>query len=430
MKSSLFEGKEMYGLIERLFPICRSITGNGVRQTLAILGEYMDGLNMYEVPTGENCFDWTIPNEWNISDAFIEDNSGQRIVDFKRNNLHVLNYSVPVEGAFTLDELKPHLYTLPNQPDAIPYKTSYYKERWGFCMSHNQFQTLKNKKYRVKIDSKLTPGSLTYADKLLHGDEETEVLISTYVCHPSMANNELSGPALAVGLYNFLAKRKNRYTYRFIFVPETIGAIAYLSKNLEEMKKKTIAGFQLTCVGDNRGYSYIPSRTGKTIADKIAKHILDNRVQKYNRYTFLDRGSDERQYCAPGVDLPVVSMPRTKYGSFPEYHTSLDNLDLVSAEGLQGALDVHKDCICLLEENKTYQVTTLGEPQLGKRNLRDSLGASTTLPDKDKIITNLLAYCDGKTDLIELGEILGKCALDFIPYILELQSHNLLRVAP
>ena len=353
------------GSFERLFPILRSITGNGVRETLAILADHMDGLTVSEIPTGETCFDWTIPNEWNLREAFIEDGTGRRIIDFREHNLHVLNYSAPVDGVFSLEELTPHLYTLPNQPEAIPYRTSYFVERWGFCMAHSQFARLKPGKYRVRIDSTLAPGSLTYADKHVPGKEEREVLLSTYVCHPSMANNELSGPALAVGLYHFLSQRKNRFSYRFVFVPETIGAVAYLSRNLADMKKNTIAGFQLTCVGDKRGYSFVPSRNGNTLADRVARHILDKKIKTYDRYTYLDRGSDERQYCAPGIDLPVVSLLRTKYGKFPEYHTSLDNLDLVSPEGLQGSLDLHRDCIRLVEENRTYQVTTLGEPQLG-----------------------------------------------------------------
>ncbi|MCX5847516.1 MAG: DUF4910 domain-containing protein [Deltaproteobacteria bacterium] len=425
---SQFEGQEMYRLIEKLFPIHRSITGDGVRETLAILGDYMGGLDISEISTGEKCFDWTIPNEWNIREAFIEDSSGRRIIDFKNNNLHVSSYSTPVDGVFSLEELTPHIYSLPDQPDAIPYKTSYYAERWGFCMSHSQFESLKNDNYRVKIDSTLAPGSLTYADKRIPGLEEREVLISTYVCHPSMANNELSGPALAVGLYHFLFQRKNRYSYRFVFVTETIGAVAYLSRNLVEMKKNTIAGFQLTCVGDNRSYSYVPSRKGGTLADKVAKHILDKKIRTYVPYTYLDRGSDERQYCAPGIDLPVVSMPRTKYGKYPEYHTSLDNLELVSSEGLQGSLDLHKDCIRLLEENRKYQVTTLCEPHLGKRNLRNSLGADKRMHDRDRMISNLIAYCDGDNDLIDLGEIFGVCALELIPYIEELRACDLLRI--
>jgi aminopeptidase-like protein len=426
---SRFEGPEMYGLIVKLFPILRSITGNGVRETLAILGDHMGGLAVSEIPTGETCFDWTIPNEWNLREAFIEDSTGRRIIDFKEHNLHVLNYSAPVDGVFSLEELTPHIYTLPNQPDAIPYRTSYYVERWGFCMAHSQFAGLKPGNYRVKIDSTLAPGSLTYADKLIPGIEEREVLLSTYVCHPSMANNELSGPALAVGLYHFLSQRKNRYSYRFVFVPETIGAVVYLSRNLATMKKNTIAGFQLTCVGDKRGYSFVPSRNGGTLADRIAKHILDGKIKTYDRYTYLDRGSDERQYCAPGVDLPVVSLLRTKYGKFPEYHTSMDNLDLVSPEGLQGSLDLHKDCIRLLEENRKYQVTTLGEPQLGKRNLRNTVGAAKRMLDRDRMISNLLAYCDGKTDLVDLGETFGVCALELLPFIEELRACDLLRIA-
>src|SRR3989338_8232261 len=407
-------GHQMYELIKELFPFCRSITGNGVRKTLAVIKKFLPGLTIHEIPTGTECFDWTIPNEWNIKDAYVEDENGRRVIDFNKDNLHVLNYSIPVNKTVSFEELDQHLYSRPDMPDAIPYVTSYYSPRWGFCLSHNEREKLGKVNYRVVIDTTLEPGSLTYADLIIPGEQKEEVLLSTYVCHPSMANNELSGPAVTTFLGKWLSSQKNRYTYRIVIVPEMIGAIAYLSKHLATMKERTVAGFQLTCVGDNRAYSFVPSRKGGTLADRVAKHELDYRIKEYIKYSFLDRGSDERQYCSPGVDLPFVSITRTKYGKYREYHTSLDNLSVVSPDGLQGALDVHCNCIRILENNAIYKVTTLCEPQLGKRGLRSTIGA-LDFPMQARQLSNFIAYCDGTMDLISIAETIGVYVLDLLP---------------
>ena len=363
--------EEMYELCERLFPICRSITGDGVRKTLQMLVEvYGNEINIHEVPTGTKVFDWTVPKEWNIKEAYIENSKGQRVIDFKNNNLHVVGYSLPVDKFVDLQELKSVVYTQPDQPDAIPYVTSYYKECYGFCMSQNQLDKLPEDTYHIVIDSELKEGSLTYGEIIIPGDTEEEVFLSTYICHPSMANNELSGPVVATFLakwLNLLVKR--RYTYRIIFIPETIGAITYLSKNLQYLKEHVIAGFNLSCVGDNRTFSYVESRYGDTLADKAAKNVLSFYYPDYKTYSFLKRGSDERQYNAPGVDLPVCAICRSKYGEYPEYHTSKDNLELISPEGLLGAYEVYQQCILSLENNYSYKINVLCEPQLGKRGL-------------------------------------------------------------
>lgn len=330
-------GHLMHQLMARAFPICRSITGDGVRETLRIISEIVP-LAIHEVSTGTAAFDWSVPRGWNIRDAYIADESGKKVVDFKRHNLHVVGYSNPVDKWVTLSELQDHLHSLPEQPNAIPYVTSYYKERWDFCISYEERTKLKDGRYHVYIDSSLKKGSLTYGEYLLEGETEQEIFLSTYVCHPSMANNELSGPAVAAFIAKWLASRPRRYTYRIIFIPETIGAITYLSRNLASMKKNVKAGFNLSRIGDERAYSYVASRYGDTLAHKVASNVFSFRHPDFIKYSFLDRGSDERQYCSPGVDLPLVTLSRSKYGTYPEYHTSLDNLDLVTEKGLLGGV--------------------------------------------------------------------------------------------
>lgn len=399
-------GNEMYGLCERLFPICRSITGNGVRETLNILKEYCPELKIYEVPTGTKVFDWQVPKEWNIREAYIENSSGAKIIDFKNNNLHVVGYSVPVDKIVDLSELKAIIYTQEDQPDVIPYVTSYYKERYGFCMSTVQKDSLPEDKYHIYIDSELKDGSLTYGEIIIPGGEK-EVFLSTYICHPSMANNELSGPAVAIHLAKWLRSLKERrYTYRIIFIPETIGSITYLSRNLDILKKNVIAGFNISCVGDDRTFSYVASRYGNTLADKVAKNVLKYYYPDYKSYSFLDRGSDERQYNAPGVDLPVCSICRSKYGKYPEYHTSKDDLQLISAAGLQGAFEVYQECIVALENNFKYKINVLCEPQLGKRGLYPTMSQKGSY-DAVKAMTDFIAYADGTNDLIDISNIIG-----------------------
>ena len=421
-------GKKMYKLTEDLFPICRSITGDGVRQTLQLIKEHLPDLQVHEIPTGEQCFDWIIPQEWNITDAYVLNNRGDKIIDFTENNLHLVSYSVPVKKELSLEELDKHLYSLPDQPDAIPYVTSYYNPRWGFCITDNQRKGLKEGAYTVNIDSSIEDGSLSYADLLIQGETEKEILISTYTCHPSMANNELSGPVLATFLAKWILEQNDRkYSYRIVFVPETIGAVAYLSRHLEKMKKNTIAGFVLTCVGDNRSYSYMPSRKGGLLADKVALHVLNKKIKDYKEFSFLDRGSDERQYCAPGVDLPVCSIMRSKYGEYPEYHTSHDNLSLVSPDGFQGSFETHIDLFKIFEANHKYVATILCEPQLGKRNLRSTLGAGKGLASEFQNISNFLAYADGQSDLVDIANTLDVYALDLLPIVAKLLENGLIK---
>ena len=419
--------EEMYELCERLFPICRSITGDGVRKTLQMLVEvYGNEINIHEVPTGTKVFDWTVPKEWNIKEAYIENSKGQRVIDFKNNNLHVVGYSLPVDKFVDLQELKSVVYTQPDQPDAIPYVTSYYKECYGFCMSQNQLDKLPEDTYHIVIDSELKEGSLTYGEIIIPGDTVEEVFLSTYICHPSMANNELSGPVVATFLakwLNLLVKR--RYTYRIIFIPETIGAITYLSKNLQYLKEHVIAGFNLSCVGDNRTFSYVESRYGDTLADKAAKNVLSFYYPDYKTYSFLKRGSDERQYNAPGVDLPVCAICRSKYGEYPEYHTSKDNLELISPEGLLGAYEVYQQCILSLENNYSYKINVLCEPQLGKRGLYPTTSQKGTY-DAVKVMIDFIAYADGSNDLIDISNIIGVPVNELLTVIEKLEKVDLL----
>ena len=378
----------MYELAERLFPICRSITGDGVRQTLEILKEEYEDLQVYEVPSGTQVFDWTVPKEWNIRDAYIEDSQGKRIIDFKESNLYVMGYSLPMDRMMSLEELKQMIFTQPEQPDVIPYVTSYYQERSGFCMSENQKNALREDTYHCVIDSDLKEGSLTYGEIILKGDTEEEVLLSTYICHPSMANNEVSGPVVTIELVKWLASLKQRrYTYRILFIPETIGSITYLSRNLETMKKNTTAGFVLSCLGDDRTYSIVETKYGGTLTDRLLKNILQFHFPDYICYDFLHRGSDERQYNAPGVDLPVCGVCRSKYEEYPEYHTSADDLSLISEEGLQGSAALMKKCIMALEYNYFYKLSCCCEPQLGKRGLYPTLSQKDLIEISNRIRT-------------------------------------------
>ena len=426
MPHSDFEnaGPAMYGLVKELFPLCRSITGNGLRDTLRIIQRYVP-VTMHEVPSGTQVFDWTVPREWNIRDAYILDDQGTRVVDFKKNNLHVVGYSVPVDATMSLGELQEHLHSLEDQPDAIPYVTSYYEERWGFCLTHNDRLSLPEGQYRVVIDSDLKDGHLTYGELVIPGSSSQEVLLSTYVCHPSMANNELSGPVVTTWLAKWIASQPRRLTYRIVFIPETIGSLTYLSRHLGEMKRNTVAGFNVTCIGDDRAYSYVPSRNGETLADRVARNILSATHPDFIRYSYLDRGSDERQYCSPGVDLPVVSVMRSKYREYPEYHTSADDLTVVSPEGLQGGFEVLRDCLEFLEHNRTYRATCIGEPQLGNRGLYPTLGTKNS----GRLVhdtMNTLAYADGSNDLVAIGDLTGIPGKGLIPIVDQLVEHGLL----
>jgi len=400
-------GDDMYSWARDLFPINRSLTGDGVRQTLAYLAERLPGLTRHEIPTGQQAFDWTIPREWRIRDAFIADADGKRLVDFRESNLHVVGYSEPVDRVMSRAELEPHLHSLPDQPDAIPYVTLYYSRNWGFCLRQTERDELGEGPFRVRIDSELFDGSLTYADLVIPGDTTDEVLLTTYVCHPSMANNELSGPVVLTALGRWLQSLPNRrYTYRLVFSPETIGALAYLSQHLEHLRRQVVAGWVLTCVGDDRSWSFLPSRRGDTLVDRVSRAVLAEEVGAFTEYPWSTRGSDERQYCAPGVDLPFASIMRTKYGEYPEYHTSLDDLSLISPEGLSASLRTYKRCLEVLEANRKWKVTTIGEPQLGKRGLYPTLsktGSATGV----RTMMDVLSYADGTVDLVDLASRVG-----------------------
>jgi len=420
-------GEKMHKWAADLFNINRSITGPGVRETLVFLSNLIKGLQIKNVASGTKVFDWTVPDEWEIREAFIEDKYGNRIVDFKNNNLHIVGYSVAVDQYMELDELQKYLHSLPEQSDAIPYVTSYYSKSWGFCLTHNQRESLESGKYRVYIDSTISPGVLNYGELIIPGDSKEEVLLSTYICHPSMANNELSGPVVTAALSQWLLSlKKRRYTYRIIFIPETIGSITYLSKNLDYMKENVIAGFVITCIGDNRTYSFLPSRKGGTLADRAALHCLKNSVKKFNEYSYLDRGSDERQYCSPGVDLPVCSIMRSKYDTYPEYHTSLDNLSFISPEGLKGGYDILKKTIRIIEVNDYYKNIFYCEPQLGKRGLYPNLSIKGGSADDLKNLMNLLAYADGEIDLIDLANIINVDIIDLHPIVEKLIDSELI----
>ena len=418
-------GQRMYDWAVDLFPINRSLTGNGVRETLQYFKKIIPELEINEVASGTKCFDWTIPNEWNCKEAYIIDPKGNKICDFSVNNLHLMGYSININQEMKYEELIEHLYYLKEQPNAIPYITSYYKERWGFCISYEEFQLLEKGIYQVVIDSELKEGFLTYGEVILKGTLDKEIFLSTYVCHPSMGNNELSGPVVTTALIEYIKSIKDRrYTYRIAFIPETIGSICYLSRNIEKMKKNIIAGFNLTTIGDDRAYSYIPTRYGNTLSDKVAKHILKD--IDYVHYTFLDRGSDERQYCAPHVDLPIATICRTKYGRYPEYHTSLDNLDLISSDGLFGGYDKLQKSIELLEKNKFYSIDNFCEPQLGKRGLYPTISTKQTR-EIVRVMMDFIAYADGTNDLIDIATIINVSAYELYEIVEKLESANLIK---
>lgn len=422
----LAQGRQMYQWIARVFPLCRSLTGNGARQTLLSLQEALPELQIHEVPSGTPCFDWTVPDEWNIREAWVCNEAGEKIIDFAASNLHVMGYSEPVDKVVDLAELNEHLHSLPNQPDAIPYVTSYYSRNWGFCCTHTLRQSLTEQKYHVHINSTLAPGHMTYATAFFPGESEETILLSTYTCHPSMANNELSGPAVQTMLGHWIKKQPRRYSYLLLYAPETIGTLYYLSHHLEQLQRTVKAGFVLSCCGDDREWSYLPSRTGDTLSDKVLLHLLENAHPTFKRYSFLDRASDERQYQSPGVDLPVIPFARSLYRHYPEYHTSLDNLDVVSVQGLQNSYDALNITLKILEENDIFRTTCLGEPQLGKRGLYPTTSIKDGYDNTVEIIINLLAYCDGKNDVLDLANRVGVPAWRCLPQIHKLVEAGLL----
>ena len=405
-------GEEMHRWIADMLPFRRSLTGEGVRQTLGYLAEIVPGLTTHEVPTNTTVFDWTIPDEWTLRDAYIADPAGRRLVDLAESDLHVVGYSEPVDAVLSRAELERHLHSLPDLRHAIPYVTSYYSRTWGFCLTQHHREALGEGPFHVVIDSTLAPGSLSYADVVLPGRKDREVLLSSYICHPSMANNELSGPVVLAALGRWLASLPDRrFSYRLFLGPETIGAITYLARHVEHLKQQVVAGFVLTCLGDERAWSVIHSPEANTLADRVAVCALEGRGLAFDAYDFLQRGSDERQYCAPHVGLPVCSVMRSKHNGFPEYHTSLDDLTLVTPTGLQESFELYCDMITLLEANRTYIAKVPCEPQLGRRGLYPNLstrGASFAVSD----LANFLAFADGRRDLLALARRIELSALD------------------
>jgi aminopeptidase-like protein len=411
--------KDMWGLP-------RSLTGHGTLKTLEYLKNINSELNIHSYKSGTKVFDWEVPDEWNIYDSYIEHESGKRFAEFSKNNLHVLGYSIPCDMNITLSELLPHVYTQIDQPEVIPYVTSYYNDNWGFCMSENDKKKLPEGKYHVVIDAKKGPGLLNLADLVIKGKSDKEIFFSTYVCHPSMANNELSGPVLSTALIQYIKSQypNPEFTYRFVFIPETIGSITYLSKNIDKLKEKVICGFNLSCVGDDRAYSHVESRDGNNLADNALQASLiglDNMV----KYSFLERGSDERQYCAPGVDLPLCGFSRTKYGKYPEYHTSADNFDVVTIDGLNGSFSVISSIIDAFEIGLFPKNIIKCEPQLGKRDLYPTIsqkGNNTNLNTR----MDVLAYADGNYNLFDISNKIRKNLKLVISEVMILEKHGLI----
>jgi len=420
-------GNDIHNFASQLWPLNRSLTGEGLRETLNQISKHLPHLSIESVKSGTKVFDWIVPPEWHVSEAYIIDPSGKKICDYKVNNLHLVGYSIPVNEKISLKELQKHLHSLPEKPSAIPYVTSYYEKKWGFCLTQKQREALKEGEYLVVIDSKIFSGQLNYGELVLPGEIDKEVLISTYICHPSMANNELSGPTVTTYLAKWLKELPNLYyTYRIIFIPETIGSITYLSNNFNHLKNKVVAGFNVSCVGDDRSHSYLPSRNGNTISDKVAKHVLKWIAPNYKSYSWLDRGSDERQYCAPGIDLPVASILRTKYGEYPEYHTSLDNLkDVVTPKGLEGGYWALRKALELLEKNKTHKNNILCEPHLAKRGFYPQLSSKKSEAEL-RAIKNYLSFCDGEHTLLDIAEKINLPAWELYELVEKLVSQKLI----
>lgn len=421
-------GEEMHELVERLYPLCRSITGDGVRATLDIVGEYIP-LQVYEVPTGTQVLDWTVPQEWNIRDAYIADTTGHRVVDFAASSLHVLGYSVPVSQTMPLAELRAHLHTLPDHPSWVPYRTSYYQPEWGFCLAQETLDALPDGDYEVRIDSTLEDGHLTYAEQVIPGQVPDEVIVSCHVCHPSLANDNLAGIAVATFLARALARETPYYTYRFIYAPGTIGAITWLARNAERINGVSPAqgappgrglgeepraggsvrhGLVLACAGDPGGLTYKQSRRGDAEIDRVLRHVLAASERPHRVEEFTPYGYDERQYCSPGFDLGVGSLSRTPYAGYPEYHTSADNPDFVSPEAMADTLAVCREAFAVLDRNRRYvNLSPYGEPQLGRRGLYDSLGGRSDAKQSQMAMLWVLSLSDGEHSLLDVAERSG-----------------------
>jgi aminopeptidase-like protein len=400
-------GEELYKLVAELYPICRSITGDGVRRTLEIVGREIGGLEISEVPSGTPVLDWTVPREWNVRDAWVADAAGGRVIDFQESNLHLLGYSVPVRATMPLAELKRHLFTLPDHPDWVPWRTSYYAERWGFCASQRLVDGLPEGDYEVCVDTSLADGHLTYGEHLVEGRTTDEVLVSCHVCHPSLANDNLSGIAVATRLARLLGEARPRYSYRFLFAPGTIGSITWLARN-EDRLDQVRHGLVLACVGDPGGFTYKRSRRGDAEIDRVVAHVLGRSGRPHRVVDFSPYGYDERQYCSPGFDLPVGCLSRTPYAAYPEYHTSADDLDLVGPAQLQESLEVCWEVVQLLEADRRYvNLSPKGEPQLGRRGLYGQIGGRSDAEERQMAMLWVLNQSDGRMSLLDVAERSG-----------------------
>ena len=418
--------QEMYQFIAELYPICRSITGNGFRETMHLIENNIP-LTIHEVPTGTQVFDWTVPKEWNIKDAYVKNSQGERVIDFNKSNLHVVNYSVPVNQKIPFKDLKEHLFTLPDYPEWIPYRTSYYKESWGFCLSHKQFLELKDEEYEVCIDSSLEEGYLTYGEYYLRGEKPDEVLISCHACHPSLCNDNLSGIALVTFLAKYLSQISLSYSYRFIFIPGTIGSITWLSLN-EAQVSKIKHGLVVTCVGDAGKSTYKKSRRGDAEVDKAVIHVLKNSGKEHEIMDFFPYGYDERQFCSPGFNLPVGCFMRTPHSRFPEYHTSADNLELVQPQYLADSFSKCFSVVNVLENNKKYlNQNPKCEPQLGKRGIYRAIGGQADGGVNELAMLWVLNLSDGNHTLLDIADRSG-FGFDAIKKAAEvLLEHDLLK---
>ena len=395
-------GNEIYDLMVKLYPICRSITGNGVRETLEMIKEHIP-IEIIEVPSGTQVFDWTVPKEWNIKDAYVKNSKGEKVIDFRESNLHVLNYSIPVNKKMPLEELKENLYTLPDYPDWTPYLTSYYEDNWGFCLPHKQYKNLEEGTYEVVIDSTLEDGKLTFGELYIKGKSDDEILFSCYICHPSLCNDNLSGTVLLTFLSKLLLNLDLKYSYRFLFIPETIGAITWLSLN-EDKISNIKHGLVATCVGDSGSTTYKKTRDGDALIDKVVQKVLFDLGEQYNIVDFFPSGSDERQYSSPGFNLPVGSLMRTMYGRFPEYHTSADNLDFVKPQYLVDSLEKYLKVVFVLENNITYlNLNPKCEPQLGKRGLYRMIGHPKSAGFDESAMLWVLNMSDGENSLLDIS---------------------------
>jgi aminopeptidase-like protein len=399
-------GERMHALVERLYPLCRSITGDGVRATLEVLAQSIP-LTVHEIPTGTQVLDWTVPKEWNIRDAYVADLEGQRVIDFNESNLHVVGYSVPVRTRMSLEALRAHLHTLPGQPDLVPYRTSYYMKTWGFCLSQNALDSLPAGEYEVVIDSTLADGSLTYAEHVIPGQVSDEVLVSCHVCHPSLANDNLAAIAVAVEFAKRLSLARPHYTYRFLFAPGTIGSITFLARNAERVDKIK-HGLVLACAGDSGSLTYKRSRRGDAEIDQIAGLVLESSGRPHTIIDFSPYGYDERQFCSPGFNMGVGCLTRTPYGAYPEYHTSGDNVDFVVPDAMVDTLETVWEIFGVLERNTCYvNLSPHGEPQLGNRGLYDSLGGRSDTKQAQLAMLWVLNLSDGEHSLVQIAERAG-----------------------